>query len=221
MKKVLSVAISHMSGLVVGFGLMVAASSAGAATIFGDDFNRPDNNTVGNGWSVININDSDGAIVSNTLRLRNFSSSGTATAANPDAAVYRTINITGFTNIQLAFDWRPLNADSETGDKLWASYNLGSGWVNLGSGFGLGSDTGAWTSSIFDLPIGASDLSTFKIRLWTDVSTSTEGASVDNVRVLGNPIITAVPEPEIYAMMLAGLGLMGFVARRRQLGSAG
>ncbi len=28
--------------------------------------------------------------------------------------------------------------------------------------------------------------------------------------------ITAVPEPETYAMMLAGLGLMGFVARRRK-----
>jgi hypothetical protein len=26
----------------------------------------------------------------------------------------------------------------------------------------------------------------------------------------------AVPEPETYAMLLAGLGLMGFVARRRK-----
>jgi hypothetical protein len=29
-------------------------------------------------------------------------------------------------------------------------------------------------------------------------------------------LVSAVPEPEIYAMMLAGLGLMGFVARRRK-----
>jgi hypothetical protein len=27
--------------------------------------------------------------------------------------------------------------------------------------------------------------------------------------------VTAVPEPETYAMMLAGLGLLGFTARRR------
>lgn len=30
--------------------------------------------------------------------------------------------------------------------------------------------------------------------------------------------ITPVPEPEIYAMLIAGLGLMGFVARRRKQG---
>ena len=29
-------------------------------------------------------------------------------------------------------------------------------------------------------------------------------------------VLTPVPEPETYAMLLAGLGLMGFVARRRQ-----
>jgi hypothetical protein len=33
---------------------------------------------------------------------------------------------------------------------------------------------------------------------------------------LGNGVVTAVPEPTTYAMMLAGLGLLGFVARRRQ-----
>ncbi|MEO7107844.1 MAG: choice-of-anchor C family protein [Rhodoferax sp.] len=34
--------------------------------------------------------------------------------------------------------------------------------------------------------------------------------------VLDNVSVTAVPEPETYAMMLAGLGLMGAIARRRK-----
>ena len=33
---------------------------------------------------------------------------------------------------------------------------------------------------------------------------------------MGLSITAAVPEPETYAMLMAGLGLMGFVARRRQ-----
>jgi len=32
--------------------------------------------------------------------------------------------------------------------------------------------------------------------------------------------VTAVPEPETYAMMLAGLGLIGTIARRRKVRSA-
>ena len=35
----------------------------------------------------------------------------------------------------------------------------------------------------------------------------------------GKTSITLIPEPKIYAMMLAGLGLMGFVAQRRQQGA--
>ena len=33
-------------------------------------------------------------------------------------------------------------------------------------------------------------------------------------------LLTPVPEPETYAMFLAGLGLMGFMARRRKNGQA-
>jgi hypothetical protein len=57
------------------------------------------------------------------------------------------------------------------------------------------------------------------------------GTDVGRVKVLnvttlaGGPaqdqlFITPVPEPEIYAMMAAGLGLMGFVARRRKQSAA-
>ena len=39
--------------------------------------------------------------------------------------------------------------------------------------------------------------------------------------LLSQNITPAIPEPETYAMMLAGLGLLGFVARRRRQGLGG
>jgi PEP-CTERM motif len=39
--------------------------------------------------------------------------------------------------------------------------------------------------------------------------------TVDNL-TLAKTLVTAVPEPETYALMLAGLGVLGFVARRRR-----
>jgi hypothetical protein len=40
---------------------------------------------------------------------------------------------------------------------------------------------------------------------------------IDDVTFIGNGIAASVPEPESYAMMLAGLGLMGLVGRRRKV----
>jgi hypothetical protein len=38
--------------------------------------------------------------------------------------------------------------------------------------------------------------------------------------VLGYELVMGVPEPETYAMFMAGLGLMGFIARRRKSGQS-
>lgn len=43
---------------------------------------------------------------------------------------------------------------------------------------------------------------------------SAEGGEPAFIRI--STITTAVPEPETYGMMLIGLGLMGFVTRRRK-----
>ena len=46
-----------------------------------------------------------------------------------------------------------------------------------------------------------------------------ERVSYDNV-VVTDFMAAPVPEPETYAMLLAGLGLLGFARRRKQAGVA-
>jgi hypothetical protein len=48
--------------------------------------------------------------------------------------------------------------------------------------------------------------------------TSLVFSSTDNAFETANYSITPIPEPETYALMMAGLGVMGFVARRRRKG---
>jgi hypothetical protein len=48
--------------------------------------------------------------------------------------------------------------------------------------------------------------------------TSLVFTSSDNAFESANFSITPIPEPETYALMMAGLGVMGFVARRRRKG---
>lgn len=73
---------------------------------------------------------------------------------------------------------------------------------------GLGSFSGGLYNVQFTLPAALVPNHTYAFRL-TGVTLASGGSYAGSINV------TPVPEPESYALFLAGLGLMGFIARRR------
>lgn len=83
------------------------------------------------------------------------------------------------------------------------------------SGSLLQNVAGAAHGNVWQQYTGLVNLTGATVLNFSAVGASTSyGASLDNVSV------TAVPEPETYAMLLAGMGLVGAMARRRKAGKA-
>jgi len=188
------------------------ASSASAAIVFSDDFNRNNSNTVGNSWVELGNGNSDVAIVNSRLQLRD------ELPGNPDAAATQiSISTADHDSISLDYSWAALTT-SESDDYLQAAWKLSSAttWTNLvaGNGHGLGGN-GSFSSASYSLGNLASNTS-IDIRFWTDVSNSDEGALIDWVSISGDkiPVVAAVPEPASIALL--GLGLLGVAAMRRR-----
>lgn len=96
----------------------------------------------------------------------------------------------------------------KVGDKVYAKMNFDtSGNVSNNSyATGLG----------FEKTLGnASGIAKGTNNAYVDGTTAVR-AWVDGDSVLHIAAVTAVPEPESYAMLLAGLGMIGFMARRRK-----
>lgn len=195
--------------------LTLTAGSASAVTIFSDDFNRVDNNTVGNGWSELASGNGDVKIDGNQLRLRDN------LAGSPDAAAATgVIDATGYENINVSFTWQARNRN-EASDFLRLSYGLDpapamtdeAAWTQIFSGSDAG--TNVFTASIaLDALV---ENSLFSLMFWTEVSGNNsgndEGFMIDSVVVTGD-LIPVVPLPAGGLLMLSGLA--GFAALRRR-----
>jgi hypothetical protein len=119
------------------------------------------------------------------------------TSGNSD--IYQTLNTTAGQYYTLTFQYSDRINVPVSSQGL--SVSLNDSVVT-----GVGSSGGGWANGSY----------TFKANGQTKLTFTATGTSDSLGTSLDNISVTAVPEPETYAMMLAGLGLVGFAARRRK-----
>lgn len=175
------------------------ASLAQATVLFSDNFNRSDNNTVGNGWVELEDDANDVAIWNNSMRLRDY------LPGNPDAASTNALSTAGYTDITLTFDWAASD-NTESSDDLYVDWSSDGVTYHTLFHTGLG---GSGFESVSLGPLGIGGHDPFYLRFWTDVSQSSEWAAIDNVVLSGTAVVannpSTVPEPGTLALF--GLGI--------------
>jgi len=99
----------------------------------------------------------------------------------------------------------------------------GPTWSALGSSSGdcysAGCGYSDWVNASYAFTALGEYVLEFGVVNWSDTAYDS-GLAFDGITVAGNPItpVSPIPEPGTYAMLLAGLGLLGWVGRRKSAG---
>lgn len=118
--------------------------------------------------------------------------------------ISQTIHTNANQTLELSFSYAPRAGVAAASNRVQAFWNDQS----LGIFTGNGNTTTSWLDLTFDVQANASGFGVLK---FAAAGTSDRlGGSLDNVSV------TVVPEPESAALLVAGLGLLAAVSRRRQ-----
>lgn len=119
-----------------------------------------------------------------------------------------------YTNHHAAIDSRSSSAANEAAFQLavWEIVNEGSGSYMLNNGNFKATGTGSALAQTWLSELSTASASNYNANIWAVQSMITSGKGYAQDVVVFAP----VPEAQTYAMMLAGLGLIGFSARRRK-----
>lgn len=186
--------------------LAVFCSASQAAVIFSDNFdaNSYGLNTVPTGWTVTNGTvDIIGAGTPFNLCGSGYGKCIDLDGSSMDAGILSTsLNLTAGVQYTASFEL----AGNQRG-------GADTGTVSFG-GLSFGSQSLAFALNATDV------FSTYQLVFTPGASgaysLSFSNAGGDNIgALLDNVLVSAVPEPETFAMLLAGLGLVGAVARRK------
>lgn len=118
--------------------------------------------------------------------------------------ISQTIHTHANQTLELSFSYAPREgvvAGSNGIQAFWNGTSLGAFTAN-------GNPNSGWMDLSFDVQADAGGLGTLMFRAIG--KSDSYGGSLDNV------VVTAVPEPDSAALMLAGLGILAAVARRRK-----
>jgi hypothetical protein len=202
-------------GTVCGLALAVVATSAQADLIWSDDFDRPNNNTVGHGWNEIESRSDEVRIYNGYLLLKDYTQNNTDIGAEQHG-----ISTVGYNNITVEFKWRPW--DTESNDSFSLEYQVLPlvTWMSVFDTTLGGSEV--WQTETIDLSFYADNISELDLRFMLDASYKKEGVKIKYINVYGDVIPTgggsSVPEPAtvgLFGMALLGLGLAARQRRRR------
>jgi hypothetical protein len=179
--------------------------------VFGDD-------GIGDAWEMRN----GPALIDSMLGMADYlgaaqsfnsagNSSGRGTFANSFQLTLNSSQTGGFAGILTAY----VPASGLTNNLTVKPTSDPATWVRWIMTLDNLNSNGRYQQILFTSPLGTqlSAGQNFSLNVnFAGVMSNTSGWSAS----WDDRAVSAVPEPETYAMMLAGLGLMGFVARRRK-----
>ena len=205
--------MSNTRKFLLASSLFALSAAAQAQVIFSDNFdaNTQGLNLVPTGWSVT-AGTVD--IIGDPSFFNFIPGSGQfidLDGSTGDAGILsKSLLLNAGTQYTASFQ---LAGNHRTGDLETVTGILGVGIGNTSNTFSLAQNVG-WTN--FSLVFTPTTTGAYVLSFGNGGGDNM-GMLLDNVSV---SVTSPVPEPETYAMLLAGLGLLGFAARRRKLKAA-